>query len=588
MKKKRFLVNTTQLWVESLWELHLILRLQVNTMVIPKPNLSRKSQNAINQISSHVSNADQAKRDLRQYILSSMVKLRVREQIWFMKTCIEEDLTTPRICRMTQRLGLRPSQEKVLRQTMMKNHRRELHQKLAEETKKVNERREKVKALLDDEDFTTLIRCESKETEYAKPRLREHFRKRQIWIGNKTKKRLAEMLPKEIDGIKMEDQELDGRFNATIKQYGGVTLDEDEREDLKLQPNFAVYDKIDDLNFMANTEKTFNSLRWNETFRWNDEEGEESSVQEEETATFFNDETKTFDATKIEHRDIPFRKRVGVPECAEPTTEAKLTLCRDRLNRVLEEYKENQKHPESNLTKSQKLGLNKLKKRVKNKEIVCFQTDKSGSISVDTPENYVESMKEHLEGTIPSTEEEYVKTEKLLNAHTMTWSRIMKFNKKVANNFVTENNEIPPLYGLRKDHKTIPAGDEEKGPPQRPVCGAVVASNYRLSHFISTILQPVIQQAKHPCNSTEDMLSRVRRVNETVDLSNCIIGSMDVKALYPSIDIDFAVEKCVEMIIESGVTFENVDTDELGLYLSLVAEEEELEKEKLSGYCATR
>ena len=73
------------------------------------------------------------------------------------------------------------------------------------------------------------------------------------------------MLPKEIDGIKMEDQELDGRFNATIKQYGGVTLDEDEREDLKLQPNFAVYDKIDDLNFMANTEKTFNSLRWNET-----------------------------------------------------------------------------------------------------------------------------------------------------------------------------------------------------------------------------------------------------------------------------------------------------------------------------------
>ena len=61
-------------------------------------------------------------------------------------------------------------------------------------------------------------------------------------------------------------------------------------------------------------------------------------------------------------------------------------------------------------------------------------------------------------------------------------------------------------------------------------------------------MQPVIQQAKYPCNSTEDMLSRVKRVNETVDLNNCIIGSMDVKALYPSIDIDFAVEKCVEMI----------------------------------------
>ena len=74
----------------------------------------------------------------------------------------------------------------------------------------------------------------------------------------------------------------------------------------------------------------------------------------------------------------------------------------------------------------------------------------------------------------------------------------MKFDKKVAHNFISENNEIPPLHGLRKDLKNVSAGEEEKGPPQRPVCGAIVASNYRLSHFISTILQPVIQQAKHP------------------------------------------------------------------------------------------
>ena len=214
------------------------------------------------------------------------------------------------------------------------------------------------------------------------------------------------------------------------------------------------------------------------------------------------------------------------------------------------------------MTKQQKQGMKKLRRRIKNGEIVCFQTDKSGSVSVDTPDNYVDSMQPHLEGTIPSTEEEYTKTEKLINAHMTNWCRIMKFNKKVAHNFISENNEIPPLYGLRKDYKAVPAGEEEKGPPQRPVCGAVVASNYSLSHFISTILQPVIQQEKHPCHSTEDMLSRVRDVNETVDLENCTIGSMDVKALYPSIDIDFATEKCVEMITKSSTSFENVNTDE--------------------------
>ena len=135
-----------------------------------------------------------------------------------------------------------------------------------------------------------------------------------------------------------------------------------------------------------------------------------------------------------------------------------------------------------------------MKKRIKDKEIVCFQTDKSGAISIDTPQNYIESMRPHLEGTVESSEEEYEKIEKLLNAHMQNWGRIMKFEKRLTQNFITENNEIPPLYGLRKDHKEVPEGEEEKGPPQRPVCGAVVASNFRLSHFISTILQPITQQ----------------------------------------------------------------------------------------------
>ena len=436
--------------------------------------------------------------------------------------------------------------------------------------------------------------------------MRKHYKDRLNWIRKKIKERTEEALPKEIDGVKMEDQTLDTKFNTSVKCYGGVSLDDDEKEALRLQPNFAVYDEVDDLRFMANTEKTFNALRWNEAFqrsKGEDEVSEAGTSKEqqenvrgsqreendaEKTDPFFNEVARTFDATRIRNRDVPFRKRVTIPECADPATEAKLTLCRERLNKVLEEYKEKQTKPESNLTKQQKQGLKKLKRRVKNGEIVCFQTDKSGSISVDTPDNYVDSMQPHLEGTIPSTEEEYTKTEKLINAHMMNWCRIMKFDKKVAHNFISENNEIPPLYGLRKDHKDVPAGEEEKGPPQRPVCGAVVASNYSLSHFISTILQPVIQQAKHPCNSTEDMLSRVREINETVNLDNCVIGSMDVKALYPSIDIDFATEKCVDMITENDTSFDNINTDELGLYLALTVDKDELARADLTKYSATR
>ena len=84
------------------------------------------------------------------------------------------------------------------------------------------------------------------------------------------------------------------------------------------------------------------------------------------------------------------------------------------------------------------------------------------------------------------------------------------------------------------------------------------------------------------------MLGRVKRINEEVDLKNCVIGSMDVKALYPSIDIDFAVEKCIEMIVQSEAKFEKVDTEELGLYLSLTMSIEERKKLKIEDFCAKR
>ena len=592
-------------------------------MVIPKPNLCPESQDAMREISEGTSNAGQAKRVLRQYIIKSLIKLRVREQLYFLKTCIGENLTTQRIWKVTERLNLQSSQSRTLRKTMMKNLRKELYQKMARITREMRQIEVEIRTLIPREDFTTMKRYEQLELNYARAQLRSHYRNRYAWIKKKTNERRTESLPCEIDGVVMEDRSLGDQFEAKVRQYGGVQLDEDEMEALKMQPNFAVYEEVNDLEFMANTEKTFNSLRWSENCRSksttsttggdrsnepdidnrdepseldienqdepnNNRRNERSENAEPEPKPFFDEKSKTFDATNLRNGDIPFRKRIAIPECAEMTTEAKLTLCRERLNEVLKNYKENEMSKKTNLTTQQRRGLEKLKKRVKNKEIVCFKTDKSGSMSVDTPSNYIESMKPHLEGTIQSTEEEYEKTEKLLNAHMQTWCRIVKMEKRVAQDFITENNEIPPLYGLRKDHKEIPAGEEEKGPPQRPVCGAVVASNYRLSHFVSSILQPVIQQAKHPCTSTEDMLSRVKVVNETVNLERCIIGSMDVKALYPSIDIDFATEKCVEMIQKSEINFKNVNTEELGLYLSLTMSEKELEEAGIRKHCAKR
>jgi len=109
----------------------------------------------------------------------------------------------------------------------------------------------------------------------------------------------------------------------------------------------------------------------------------------------------------------------------------------------------------------------------------------------------------------------------------------------------------------------------------------------RISHFLSSILRPVIALSEDVCDSTDDMLARVTKCNER-DLSGCIVGSMDVESLYPSIDIDFAVDKCIELLQDSGIQFTNIDFDELGLFLIFNDTEVNLKKVDLLQYCPSR
>ena len=39
------------------------------------------------------------------------------------------------------------------------------------------------------------------------------------------------------------------------------------------------------------------------------------------------------------------------------------------------------------------------------------------------------------------------------------------------------------------------------------------------------------------------------------DITDYMIGSFDVEALYPSININFAVQKCLELISKSEIEF---------------------------------
>ena len=67
-----------------------------------------------------------------------------------------------------------------------------------------------------------------------------------------------------------------------------------------------------------------------------------------------------------------------------------------------------------------------------------------------------------------------------------------------------------------------------------------------------------------------------------------LVGSMDVEALYPSIDIEFAAQKCTELLLETGIKFKNVNIAELGLFLIYNESVSKLEQAGLLKYCPTR
>ena len=203
-------------------------------MVIPKPSLSPESQSAIRNLSIQCSNAHQAKGILRSYILTSIIKLRTKEQLYFLKNCIDKNLTTPRIWKITEKLKLQRKQGETLRKTMMKNLRRELYQKLAKLTRELSEKEGTIKGILDRENVAILKRQEREEQSYARPKMRKHYQERMEWIRKKTDEKRKKTTPTEIDGVIMEDMELGEEFKTKVRQYGGVVLDEDEMEALKM------------------------------------------------------------------------------------------------------------------------------------------------------------------------------------------------------------------------------------------------------------------------------------------------------------------------------------------------------------------
>ena len=215
-----------------------------------------------------------------------------------------------------------------------------------------------------------------------------------------------------------------------------------------------------------------------------DDELSEDEVNQTETLDL---EEKSVDYSKLRATNLPTCTRLKVPPPGTVRQEAVMAGLKEKM---MDEVRNYVKHdcndkgwPESNLTRPEQAGLRELKDKIEKKEIVVFKSDKSGKLTVDTPANYSEAISTHTVNDSEITDSELRKIENSMNDHSRQLNKIFQVGSKwhhqgrVAAASTSTNVQAPAFYGLRKDHKNAPTGEEERGPPVRPICSAREAPN---------------------------------------------------------------------------------------------------------------
>ena len=304
--------------------------------------------------------------------------------------------------------------------------------------------------------------------------------------------------------------------------------------------------------------------------------------------------SKRLDMSKLRVTVLSKNQRTHEPRPANGGEEIKIQAQKiEVLKQTKKVLKDNNK--DTNLTAQQIVGKLKLLKRKKQGELVIFPTDKSGKLVVCLPETYLEAGRVHTSKDQQVEWSELPTTETKVNRHTRALTKIINLGashngqeQRIAGATKSVDSPAPPLYLMWKDHKQY-----ETVPPTRPVCSGVVGPLARASELSSLILTAFLDSLPPgtECLSSEEMQRAILDTNIIIKerkLEKVDVFSMDVSALYPSLHMDDILEAVMLLITKSQIMVDNLDTKEMGKYLSVVMEQEEIEARGLGPHIPRR
>ena len=149
--------------------------------------------------------------------------------------------------------------------------------------------------------------------------------------------------------------------------------------------------------------------------------------------------------------------------------------------------------------------------------------------------------------------------------------------------YSTDTIAIPPLAPMPKDHKRT----QGQVPATRPVCLCTESINVRPSDILSDILAPIAREEGRTVESesTEESLyyvaeanKRLKEENNQTEETGVNVGSMDMEALYPCIEVEKSARIVGELVENTKVQIENVDYNLAVRFIASNSSQSQIEK----------
>lgn len=201
---------------------------------------------------------------------------------------------------------------------------------------------------------------------------------------------------------------------------------------------------------------------------------------------------------------------------------------------------------------------NHILKNLKEKPFIYLPSDKGGEFCVVNKDTYIEIGQNHLNDVSAYSKVNMIKPQTIENKINLVWRNICKELKlpvRIERQYITTNSRLPKFYHLIKTHK------EGINLKIRPIVSCVKTPFHKLSWLCTQILNTLLKDVPAHLQDSSQLIDRIKSCPKDHLKKYNYPCSLDVEAMYPSIDPQSAITNLRNILNEKNFNYHGLKSD---------------------------